>query len=91
METPGFPIEDCTLSTCSLNYGQVEYQPSLGGNAFYISIFSLAMISQIIFGLRYRTWGFMIGIFCGLVLEIVGYAARVQMHFNPFIKGPFVM
>lgn len=40
MENPGFPIENCTLSTCSLIHGQVEYQPSLGGNAFYISVFS---------------------------------------------------
>jgi hypothetical protein len=91
MQNPGFPIENCTLSTCSLINGQVEYQPSLGGNAFYISVFSLAMIFHIFFGLRYKTWGFMIGLFCGLVLEIIGYTARVQMHFNPFTKGPFVM
>jgi len=91
MENPGFPIESCTLSTCSLLNAQVEYQPSLGGNAFYISIFSLAIVFQVFFGIRYRTWGFLVGLFCGLVLEIVGYAARAQMHFNPFTKGPFVM
>jgi uncharacterized membrane protein len=91
MDRPDFPIANCTLSTCSLINAQIYYQPSLGGNAFYISMFSLAIVSQTIFGLWYRTWGFMIGLFFGLVLEIVGYAARVQMHYNPFTKGPFVM
>jgi hypothetical protein len=91
MERPGFPIEQCTLSTCSLVNGQVQYQPSLGGNGFYIAVFGLALLFQLFFGVHYRTWGFMVGLFCGLVLEIVGYAGRVQMHYNPFIKGPFVM
>lgn len=93
MENPGFPIESCTLSnsSCSLLNAQVEYQPNLGGNAFFISVFGLAILFQILFGVWFRTWGFMVGLFCGLVLEIVGYAARVQMHFNPFTKGPFVM
>jgi hypothetical protein len=91
MDRPGFPITNCTLSTCSLSNAEIYYLPSLGGNGFYIGIFSLALVSQIIFGLWYRTWGFMVGLFCGLVLEIVGYAARVQMHYNPFPKGPFVM
>ena len=91
MDTPGFPIESCTLSTCSLKNAQVEYQPNLGGNVFYVTIFSCAIILQVFNGVRYRTWGFMVGMFCGLVLEIVGYVARIQMHFNPFHKGPFVM
>lgn len=87
----GFSTENCTLSTCPLSYGQVFYQPSLGGNAFYMTVFSLAVFFQLIFGIRYRTWSFFFGMFCGLVLEVVGYAARIQMHFNPFKKGPFVM
>lgn len=91
MDTPGFPIESCTLSTCSLKNAQVEYQPNLGGNAFLLSIFALSLLFQVFFGIRYRIFGFLVGLFCGLVLEIVGYAARIQMHFNPFPKGPFVM
>lgn len=88
---PNFSVEQCTLSTCPLIYGQVQYQPSIGGNAFYVSVFALALICQIFFGIRYRTWGFMVGLFSGLVLEIVGYAARLQMHYNPFKEGPFIM
>ena len=29
--------------------------------------------------------------FGGLVLEIVGYVARIMMHSNPFIKSNFLM
>jgi hypothetical protein len=27
----------------------------------------------------------------GIMLEIVGYLARTQMYYNPFVKGPFLM
>jgi hypothetical protein len=91
MDSPGFPIESCTLASCSLKNAQVQYDPSLGGNAFYVSIFALAIFVQALLGIQYRTWSFLAGMFCGLILETVGYAARIQMHFNPFTKGPFVM
>ncbi|KAK9341982.1 RTA-like protein [Lipomyces starkeyi] len=29
--------------------------------------------------------------FGGLVLEILGYVGRIQMHFNPFTRNPFAM
>ena len=87
----GVPIENCTLSTCPISYAQLLYQPNIGGNAFFISIFALALFFQVFAGIRYRTWGYLVGLFCGLVLEIVGYAARIRMHYNPFIQGPFVM
>lgn len=74
MESPGFPVASCTVATCSLLEGQVEYQPSLGGNAFYVAIFAIALVCQLVLGIRYRIWGFLVGMFCGLVLEIVGYA-----------------
>lgn len=38
-----------------------------------------------------RTWGFLGGMFGGLVLEIIGYVGRIQMHSNPFTDSPFLM
>ena len=49
------------------------------------------MLLQLGLGIRYRTWGFLGGMFGGLVLEIVGYISRIQLHFNPFAKNPFLM
>jgi hypothetical protein len=45
---------------------------------------------QVFFGIRYRTWGFLGCLIGGLILEILGYVARVQLHYNPFRKGPFI-
>ncbi|KAH0557084.1 hypothetical protein GP486_005125 [Trichoglossum hirsutum] len=65
--------EDCTLQTCSLDYARIDYIPSLPANATYLSFFSLILVVQIGLGSRYRTWGFMAGMFCGILLEILGY------------------
>lgn len=81
----------CTLETCPLSLAQVHYVPSLGGNAFYLALFALLLLLQLAFGFRFRTWSFTGSMFGGLVLEVIGYAARVQMHDNPFKSDPFLM
>ncbi|KPM38205.1 hypothetical protein AK830_g8351 [Neonectria ditissima] len=54
--------------------------PSLAPNAFYLACHAVLILPQIFLGIRYKTWGYLFGMFCGHVLEIVGYVARVQMH-----------
>jgi len=81
----------CTLDTCPLELAQVRYDPTLAGNALYLSIFALLLCIHIFLGIRYRTWGYFGAMFGGLVLEIVGYGARVKMHYNPFLSDPFLM
>ena len=83
--------QECTLSTCSIIQAQYTYDPSLSANAALISIFSLLLVIQLVLGIYYRTVGFTIAMCCGLLLEIIGYTGRVQMHFNPFIEQPFMM
>ncbi|OCL07362.1 RTA1-domain-containing protein [Glonium stellatum] len=85
------PNSDCTLSTCSIEQAQLLYDPTLTGNALFLGIFSLCLALQLIAGIYYRTWGYLVGMFCGLILEMVGYVGRVQMHFNPFLSNPFMM
>jgi hypothetical protein len=82
---------NCTLKTCPIELAFVLYDPTLGGNVLYIALFSLLLPVQIFFGIRHRTWGFLGSLIAGLVLEVLGYVARVQLHYNPFNKGPFVM
>ena len=83
--------ELCTLSTCPLSWAQVRYDPSLVGNALYLGIFSLVLFIQGHLGLYFRTWSFLAAIMGGEVLEIIGYIARIQMHYNPFKSNPFLM
>ncbi|MCJ1395671.1 hypothetical protein MMC18_008557 [Xylographa bjoerkii] len=83
--------DNCTLDTCSLAQAHFDYLPTLPGNALYAAIFGLALGMQLLFGIRYKTWGYMGAMFGGLVLEIIGYVSRIQMHFNPFSKNPFLI
>lgn len=88
---PGIPDELCTLATCSLLQAHFQYVPTLAGNALYIAIFALLLLVQIFLGIRYHTWGFLGGMIGGMILEVIGYVARVQMHYNPFTSNPFLM
>lgn len=83
-------VDSCTYATCSVNeYGQIRYIPSLAGNVFYLAFFALLLLCQCALGIRYRTWGYLVGLFCGLVLEILGYVARIQLHYDVFDKNKF--
>lgn len=82
----------CTFQTCPLALAHVNYVPNLGGNALYAAIFGLAMTAQISLTIKHRgTWGYGVAMFGGLILEIIGYVARIQMHANPFKSNPFLM
>lgn len=82
--------DSCTLATCSITCAQVEYLPSVPGNAIYLAIFAILLVAQIGLGAWYRTWGFLVGMIGGLVLEIVGYVGRLMLHSNPFDFNAFL-
>lgn len=83
--------QQCTLETCPLSYAHITYLPNLGGNAFYIALFALFIPVQLYLGIRHRTWGYLFGAICGLILEVLGYIARIYMRHNPFIDRWFIM
>jgi hypothetical protein len=85
------PTTQCTLALCPLSLAQIFYIPSLAGNILYLILFGLLLLSQLGLGIKYRTWGFATGMFGGLFLEILGYAGRVKMHYNPFKIDPFLL
>ena len=57
----------CTVQTCSMQFAQFRYIPTLGGNTLYAVIFAIFFFSQIGLGLVHRTWGYMAATFFGLV------------------------
>ncbi|KAK5734861.1 phospholipid-translocating ATPase rsb1 [Elasticomyces elasticus] len=81
----------CTLETCCLAQSSFLYIPSYGGNIFFAIWFGLMILPQIGLGIRYKTWGFMSAMIIGLALEVIGYAARVQLNNNPFDGDSFLM
>ncbi|KID59619.1 RTA-like protein, partial [Metarhizium hybridum] len=85
------PYFRCNVDTCSLSYAQVQYQPSESGNLAYLIIFAVLLLAQSVLGIIYRTWGFSIAMVLGLVLEVIGYVGRLQMHNDPFKMNPFLI
>lgn len=82
---------NCTLETCCLAQSNFLYLPSFGANLFYAIFFGVLIIPQVGLGFLYKTWGFAIGMVLGLVLEVVGYISRVEIHNSPFASNPFLM
>lgn len=90
----GTILEDpelCTKATCSLEYAYFEYIPNLVGNIIFLAIFGVLLFPQLFFGIKFKTWGYMAGMLVGLLLEIMGYVGRVQIHFNPFKFNNFLL
>jgi hypothetical protein len=80
----------CTVKTCSLQCGEITFQPTLAGNGLYLALLVILLLLQLTLGIRYRTWGFMVGMCSGLLLEAVGYAGRLMLHDNPFSFNNFL-
>lgn len=80
----------CTLETCPLSMGIITYQPNIAANALFLALFGLMLFVQIGFGIRRKTWSFLVAMAFGLVLEVVGYVGRIQLHDNPFSFTFFV-
>jgi hypothetical protein len=92
MSNSTFDSADCTLATCSVKeYGQIQYIPTLAGNAIYAGIFGVLLACQIFLGVRHKTWGYLVGMVFGLLLEIVGYVGRIMLNDNIFDKNSFII
>lgn len=55
---------------------------TLEGNAFFAAAYGIFLPAQIYLGIRHRTWGFLVGMFAGLLFEVLAYVSRIQMHFG---------
>lgn len=80
----------CTLATCPLSWGEINYLPNLGGNVFYLICFFALLGVQLFFGIRHKTWSYLWPMVVGLLLEIIGYIGRLLLHSNPFLLGNFL-
>ncbi|KAK3321808.1 RTA1 like protein-domain-containing protein [Apodospora peruviana] len=81
----------CTLDICPIELATIPYIPTLPGNLLYLAIFVIAIIANLVLGIRYKTWSFMAGMASGGALEVLGYVGRVMLNKNPFNGDAFLM
>ncbi|KAJ4254424.1 hypothetical protein NW762_010022 [Fusarium torreyae] len=85
------PDANCTLDICPLEASILRYQPNIPANAVFIAVFGLSMAIHAFQGIKMRTWGFMLSMMAGCILEIIGYVGRLIIHNNPFDFNGFLM
>ncbi|KAK2052720.1 RTA1 like protein [Colletotrichum caudatum] len=78
------PDANCTLDLCPLEYSLYRYRPSLAVNILFLALFALAAAVHVCLGVRWRARGFMAFMVAGCLCEMVGYAGRIVMYYNPF-------
>ncbi|KAF3931425.1 hypothetical protein ABW19_dt0202265 [Dactylella cylindrospora] len=76
--------ELCTYDTCPVSDSMFVYKPSLGFNAALLALFAVSTIGFVGVGVWKKTWGFLVAMTLGGVLEVVGYIGRVGASSDPF-------
>lgn len=60
----------------------LAYQPSIAGNAVVAAIFGLLATAVAVLGVWYRTPLYSAVMIAGLLMEVMGYASRILLHFD---------
>jgi len=84
---------DChdVSARCPVKASIYGYYPILACNAFFLALFGLCFILNLIFGWRYRTWTYTLAMSLACLAATIGYLGRVLMHDNPFNNTGFEM
>jgi hypothetical protein len=84
-------LSECTPSLCSLDYASIRYVPNAASNFILAVIFAIFLLTHLVLWVIRRTHSFSFAMCCGLILEILGYLARVIMKSHMFEQTPFLM
>jgi len=76
---PGFNNCDQVNALCPVEASTYGDYFNLGACIFYTTFYAIALIYTTVVGIRGRTWTFSIFLAIGIVLELMGYAARIAM------------
>lgn len=91
MYSAGGPGSNCTVEACPIELSVYGYRPTLAGSAAVIALYAVCAILQVILGIRYKTWGFMVAMVVGCISEIIGYAGRIMLNQNPWGQSGFII
>lgn len=84
-------LANCTIAACPIGASVYGYRPSLIASCILIGLYFVCLSIQLVYGWRYKAWGFAVGTVTGCVCEILGYIGRIMMWQNPWRKPGFTM
>ncbi|KAJ6787663.1 hypothetical protein PWT90_08819 [Aphanocladium album] len=85
------PNSPCSPDKCPIEWSMFGYRPWLAANIVFLVLFALIGVVHTYLGFRWRSWGFMTGIWLGCIAEILGYAGRIMMSHDPFSYYGFMI
>jgi hypothetical protein len=62
-----------------------------GSNIFFAVAFLACFIAQLYFGIRAKTWSYMVWLGIGTAFEIIGYIGRFMLARNPWSMNAFII
>lgn len=85
-------LAHCTFSTCPISSSYYFYRVSLPTNAVFLALFSLSTLAFLTtYAVTRRATAFTFAMVCGTILEVIGYAGRVQSSQNPWLEIGFLL
>ncbi|TFB00553.1 Sphingoid long-chain base transporter RSB1 [Trichoderma ghanense] len=83
--------QDCTevSALCPVEATVLGYYPNLGSGIFFAIVFGILTVASLVLGVWKKTYTYAIGLSIGLLLEMLGYIGRIQLHYNPWNEGAF--
>jgi len=82
----------CTIDTCPIDSSYYFYRVSIGANATFIALFSISLLGFLItFALTRRATAFTVAMSAGVILEVIGYAGRIQSWQDQWAQTGFLM
>ncbi|TFB04926.1 Sphingoid long-chain base transporter RSB1 [Trichoderma ghanense] len=72
--------------------GALSFTPLLAPNALFVATFTILLLIHIFLSLRFpKFYGYAIGMLGGLLLELLGYIAKVQLSHSRANKNGYIM
>ncbi|KAL6405871.1 putative rta1 domain protein [Ilyonectria robusta] len=84
---------NCTevSATCPVEATTYGYYPSFPANSVLLTVFALIFCVQTILTFLTRVYSYSIVVAIGSLMELLGYAARIMMHHNPWDSSAMKM
>lgn len=72
--------------------GGLSFTPLFTVNAVAVALFATLLLVQVLLTVRFwRFYGYALGMLGGLLLELLGYVAKVQLSRNRANKNAYIM
>lgn len=72
------------------DYLLYDFIPSLGSNIAMAVLFGIECVLHLVLGIIYKQRWIGVAFSCGLILEVIGYAARSKAHYEPNDKDLYL-